>query len=110
MSLEVVISYYTSGSVASMVDRGRLLGQLDSELLNICQPLNTEKRNYTQSPSADLGTRVFWSQPSFPVVDAARNSSLGRSGSTKLVDQRPESRVEHKARLKLYFFPEVAMS
>ena len=29
MSLECVISYYSLGTVASMVDRGRLLGQLD---------------------------------------------------------------------------------
>ncbi len=63
MSLECVISYYTLGSVPSMVDRGRVLGQLDDELLGICQPPNTEKLDYTQSPSADLGTRVFWSNP-----------------------------------------------
>ena len=56
MSLECVISYYTLGTVQSMVDRGRVLGQLDDELLGICQPTNTEKYDYTQSPSADLGT------------------------------------------------------
>ncbi len=60
MSLDCVISYYTLGTVASMVDRGRVLGQLDDELLGICQPTNTEKYDYSQSPSADLGTRVFW--------------------------------------------------
>src|SRR5437588_8900966 len=49
MSLEVLISYYSLGSVASMVDRGRVLGQLEGELLSICQPPNTEKRDYTQS-------------------------------------------------------------
>jgi len=43
MSLDVVISYYTFGSVQSMVDRGRLLAQLDDELLGVCQPPNTEK-------------------------------------------------------------------
>ena len=56
MSLECVISYYTLGTVPSMVDRGRVLGQLDDELLGICQPPNTEKYDYSQSPSADLGT------------------------------------------------------
>src|SRR5260370_35907068 len=65
MSLDCVISYYTLGTVQSMVDRGRMLGQLDGELLEICQPTNTEKYNYTQSPSADLGTSVFWNQPAF---------------------------------------------
>ena len=38
MSVDCAISYYTLGTVASMVDRGRLLGQLTSELLSICQP------------------------------------------------------------------------
>src|SRR5579863_2100912 len=65
MSLACVISYYSLGTVPSMVDRGRVLGQLDDELLGICQPPNTEKTDYTQSPSADLGTQVFWSQPVF---------------------------------------------
>ncbi|MGD0987915.1 MAG: hypothetical protein ABR874_08895, partial [Candidatus Sulfotelmatobacter sp.] len=32
MSLACVISYYTLGTVASMVDRGRVLGELDNEL------------------------------------------------------------------------------
>src|SRR5271167_1857494 len=65
MSMECAISYYTWGTVPSMVDRGRVLGQLDDELLGICQPPNTEKRDYTQAPSADSGTRVFWTQPAF---------------------------------------------
>ena len=38
MSLECVIRYYTLGTVQSMVDRGRVLGQLDDELLGMCQP------------------------------------------------------------------------
>src|ERR1700757_281851 len=63
MSVQCVISYYTLGTVSSMVDRGRVLGQLDDELLRICQPPNTEKMDYTQAPSADLGTKVFWDQP-----------------------------------------------
>src|SRR5580698_5119282 len=65
MSLECVISYYTLGTVPSMVDRGRVLGQLDNELLGICQPTNTEKFDYSQSPGVDLGTAVFWNQPAF---------------------------------------------
>ena len=60
------------GNGASMVDRGRVLGQLDDELLGICQPPNTEKMDYTQSPSADLGTSVFWGQPAFRRGDGER--------------------------------------
>lgn len=100
MSLGAVISYYTMGSVASMVDRGRLLGQLDHELLSICQPTSMEKRDYTQSPSADLGTKVFWNQPSF--------TERLNSGVTDEAEKRQDARVERKARIILYFFPEVA--
>src|SRR6266404_5775557 len=71
MSMECAVSYYTLGTVPSMVDRGRVLGQLDDELLGICQPPKTEKVDYTQSPSADLGTSVFWNQPAF---EEARSS------------------------------------
>lgn len=104
MSLEVAISYYSFGSVDSMVDRGRLLGQLDFELLSICQPANAEKRDYTQSPSADLGTSVFWNQPTFAVGDSG-----GKRGSTTDAESHQDARVERKARLKLYFFPEVSL-
>lgn len=116
MSLDVVISYYTLGSVASMVDRGRLLAQLDDELLAICQPPNTEKTDYTQSPAADLGTKVFWGQPSF---SEGRGSGRfwGRvsfperikSGTTEAAETLQDARVERKARLTIYFFAEVTL-
>lgn len=117
MSLNVVISYYSFGSVASMVDRGRVLAQLDSELLSICQPPSTEKRDYTQSPSADLGTRVFWSQPVF-----SEGKGSGRfwghvsfpermkSGVTEDAESHQDGRVERKAGLTVYFFSEVTLS
>ena len=115
MSLDVVISYYTLGSVQSMVDRGRLLAQLDDELLSICQPTNTEKRDYTQSPSADLGTSVFWDQPSFSEGKGAGRfggrvsfPERVRSGVTEDAESHQDARVERKARMILYFFSEVA--
>lgn len=117
MSLEVVISYYSLGSVQSMVDRGRLLAQLDDELLAICQPPNTDKRDYTQSPSADLGTNVFWTQPSFAEgkgsgVYWGRVSFPERmkSGVTESAETQQDERVERKAQLTLYFFSEVTLS
>src|SRR5580704_16883528 len=61
------IVYYAAGSLQSGMDRGRTLGQLDSELLSICRPAFTEKRDYSQSPSADLGTGVFWALPEYDV-------------------------------------------
>ncbi len=102
MSLGVVISYYSFGSVASMVDRGRLLGQLDSELLAICQPANTEKRDYTQSPSGDLGTCVFWTQPTFREAQ--------KTSATDSAKEHPDARVERRAEMKIYFFAEVTLS
>jgi hypothetical protein len=117
MSLDVVISYYTLGSVASMVDRGRLLAQLDDELLSICQPPNTEKLDYTLSPAADLGTRVFWGQPSFSEGKGTglywgRTSFPERmkSGVTEAAETQQDARVERKARLTIYFFSEVTLS
>lgn len=102
MSLNAVISYYSFGSVESMVDRGRLLAELDDELLSICQPSSTEKRDYSQSPSADLGTRVFWSQLSF--------SEGKKSAVTDDAESHQDARVERKARLTIYFFSEVTLS
>jgi hypothetical protein len=117
MSLECVISYYTFGTVDSMVDRGRVLGELDSELLSICQPTNTEKRDYTKAPSADLGTSVFWEQPSFT---EGRGGGLFwgrvsfpermRSGMTDEAESHQDARVERKAMLTIYFFSEVTLS
>jgi len=101
MSLDVVISYYTMGSVPSMVDRGRMLAQLDRELLSICQPPNTGKRDYTQSPSAELGTNVFWGQPSL--------AERVKGGVTEAGERHQDARVERKARLTMYFFPEVIL-
>lgn len=117
MSLDCVISYYTLGTVASMVDRGRVLGELDRELLSICQPPNTEKRDYTQSPSADLGTSVFWGQPSFSEGKGAglfwgRASfpERSQSGVTDAAESAQDARVERKAELTIYFFSEVTLS
>ena len=102
MSLECTISYYSFGTVASMVDRGRVLGQLDAELQEICQPANTEKRDYTQAPSADLGTKVFWSQPDF--LEKSKSSVENQT------DKQSDGRAEHQARLKIFFFSEVTLS
>jgi hypothetical protein len=101
MSLGCTISYYTLGTVQSMVDRGRVLGELDDELLGICQPPNTAKRDYTQSPSADLGTSVFWGQPSLGESE--------KSAVTDSAESHQDARVERKARLTIYFFSEVIL-
>lgn len=102
LAMDCIISYHTFGTVQSGVDRGRALAGLDMELLSICQPPWTSKRDYTQTPSADLGTRIFWTQPDFGKVsgsEAAKNEGLPRG--TEGV------RLERSVNLKVFFFSEV---
>jgi len=115
MGVDCVISYYTLGTVESMVDRGRVLGELDNELLSICQPTNTEKYDYTQSPSADLGTSVFWNQPAFegPTTSGVEDNVVSYQGRAV---RRPmyakayqDGRVERRAMLTVFFFAEVTL-
>ncbi|HLW83694.1 MAG TPA: hypothetical protein VKR60_00685 [Candidatus Sulfotelmatobacter sp.] len=116
MSLACVISYFSLGTVPSMVDRGRLLGQLDDELLGICQPPNTEKTDYTQSPSADLGTSVFWSQPAFDealtegVESDTTSYQTGRTARRLFYTQAfQDGRVARRVKLTIFFFSEVTL-
>jgi hypothetical protein len=115
MSLQCVISYYTLGTAQSMVDRGRVMGQLDNELLGICQPTNTEKYDYTQSPSADLGTSVFWSQPVFEEattsgVESNTVAYQGRAVKRAMYEQAyQDGRLERRAQLTIFFFSEVTL-
>jgi hypothetical protein len=115
MSLQCAISYYTLGTVQSMVDRGRVLGQLDNELLGICQPTNTEKYDYTQSPSVDLGTSVFWTQPAFAEatgsgVEDNTVAYQGRAVRRPMYERAyQDGRVERRAALTVFFFSEVTL-
>ncbi|HET9409422.1 MAG TPA: hypothetical protein VFO39_19425 [Candidatus Sulfotelmatobacter sp.] len=101
MSVECLVSYYTFGSTQSMVDRGRSLGELDSELLSICQPANARKRDYTHAPSADLGTNVFWTQPMFE--EANKSAPVDNAG------RKPDARVQRRAQISVFFFSEVTL-
>jgi len=104
MKMECVISYHTLGTVESGVDRGRTLAALDTELMNICQPAWTSKRDYSQAPSISLGTRIWWTQPSFGKVsggEGMKHESLpmGNAGV----------RLERSATLSVFFFSEVTL-
>lgn len=95
-AMDCMISYCTRGTVESGVDRGRVLGELDRELFMICLPAYTGKRDFSQSPNVDLGTGVFWTLPSI------------EEGKTRfrLADHDP-GLIEHKAKVTVFFFPEV---
>ncbi len=97
MGMDCVISHHTLGTVDSEVDRGRTLAELDTELLSICHPPHTAKQDFTQSPSADLGTNIFWTMPILEEVSGL----LARETSNKRVQ------LERKTRLTVFFVPEV---
>src|SRR5580692_1250420 len=87
----------------------------DIELLGICQPTNTEKFDYTQSPSADLGTSVFWNQPAFQeaTTSGVEENTLayqGRAVRRAMYEQDyQDGRAERRAGLTVFFFSEVTL-
>jgi hypothetical protein len=89
LAQEVGITYSASGTGEAGLDQGRELGALDAELLQICSPPSTAKYDYTQTPPAPLGSTVIWDAPQ---LEQPQFSQGGLS---------------RRARLTLYFFPEV---
>jgi len=102
LGIECGIWYASEGSSGgSGVDRGRVLAEMDVELLNICDPPHTEMIDYSQTPSADLGTGIFWTVPEL-------GSDPGNTPTAKQEWSAGTARIAHYAQLKLYFFlPEV---
>jgi hypothetical protein len=81
------------------------LTALDMDLISISQPPRTAKRDYTQSPSVDLGTNILWTTPVLGKIagsEALKNEGLPRG--TEGV------RLERSATLKVFFFSEVNFS
>jgi hypothetical protein len=64
------IIYQTCGTQSfGGLDRGRLLSQMDEELLAMIAPYHTPKSNFTATPPATMLTQVFWDEPTFaPIV------------------------------------------
>ena len=91
------IRYVSAGSSETGVDRGRLLGQMDQELMSICRPSYTRMQDYTQVPSVDLGMGICWSLPQ--VADVTNENSDLRGGRSAGAWFR-----ERRAQLKVYFF------
>ena len=70
LAMDCAITYRTAGTTPNLgVDRGRLLAQLDLELLQICSPPSTSKQNFTVTPAANLGTQVLWERPHLEPVE-----------------------------------------
>lgn len=57
------IEYFIQGTSAlqkPFADRGRLMAQMDGELVQILFPGHTQKKDHSQPPPADLGSTVQW--------------------------------------------------
>jgi hypothetical protein len=73
------ILYQTCGTQSfGGLDRGRLLSEMDEELVAIVKPFFTAKLNYTTTPPKSMLTKVFWDQPGFAPVVVQRDR-LSRS-------------------------------
>lgn len=93
MQMECVVSYASSGTEPNGgKDRGRALGNLDSDLLGISTPACAAKTDYSSGAPADLGTTIFWSAP---VAGATRAEG---------------PRVARENKITVYFYPEVTQS
>lgn len=67
---ECEVIYQTCGTQSfGGLDRGRLLSEMDEELVAMLQPFTTPKVNYVTQPPVTMLTQVFWDEPVFtPVV------------------------------------------
>jgi hypothetical protein len=89
-SLACNIEYRTAGTAANLgVDRGRVLAQLDMELLQICAPPYAPKQDYSQTPPAPLNTQIFWDRPELGDIQFAGDE------------------LRRIAKTTIYFFPEM---
>lgn len=97
LGVDCRIWYASEGSGGTGVDRGRMLAEMDTELVRICDPPHTGIRDYSQVPSADLGSGAFWTTP-----------ELGNApGDVPIQKQQwsaAAARVERYAQLRIYFF------
>ena len=90
MAMACTVSFATAGTEQNGgLDRGRALGEMQSELLGISGPTTTRKCDWTGTNSVDLGSTVFWTGPEFHAVKAAPNC------------------VAAEASFTVYFYPEV---
>lgn len=80
--LAAQIEYFLQGTASlqrPFADRGRLLAQLDRELVEILFPGFAEKKNYSVTPAASLGSMLHWRwTPDFRTIADAEGSVLRR--------------------------------
>ena len=76
------IEYFIQGTATlqkPFADRGRVMAQMDNELVQILFPGHTQKKDYSQQPPADLGSIVQWQwNPSLRTVAEKDGAVLRR--------------------------------
>jgi len=84
MAEECEVLYQTCGSQSfGGLDRGRLLSEMDKELLAILQPFSTPKLDYTATPPSAMLTQVFWDEPAFGPI-AIQKDRLSRAAKVMM--------------------------
>jgi hypothetical protein len=64
MAAECEISFQTMGTQAfGGLDRGRLLNEMDKELLKMLTPMQSPKINYATNPPTSMLTQIYWHEP-----------------------------------------------
>jgi len=101
LGVDCHIWYASEGSGGTGVDRGRMLAEMDVELVRICDPPHTEMLDYSETPTADLGSGIFWTAPEM-------GNAPGDVSIQKQQWSADRGRIDHYAQLRIYFFlPEV---
>lgn len=76
---ECEVLYQTCGTQAfGGLDRGRLLSQMDSELIRMLSPFYAPKSNYAMTPPGMMLTQIFWDEPTMAPIVVQRDR-LSRS-------------------------------
>lgn len=89
LATECEVIYQSCGTQSfGGLDRGRLLSEMDEELVAMLQPFTTPKVNYVTQPPVTMLTQVFWDEPVF----------------TPIVVQR--DRITRSARITVYSYQE----
>ena len=87
------VHYASSGTLALFgLDRGRAVEEMDGELLQILQPMCTQKMRYTATPAVAMQTQVFWTEPVFVATETVRNQLIRVAKVTVFAFQEPGER------------------
>jgi hypothetical protein len=76
--------YWTEGtSTNGGLDRGRLMSQMDADLVQILAARNAPKQNFATTPALALATKIFWTDAVFG-PDVTTKNRLSRVAKVTL--------------------------